>query len=121
MGDVADYFIDSANCEEIRMRGITCPSPLTVAVVTLISIGYSTPASAIDCSGPWQKVNGQPIATPYCEDNYLGQNARAAGLRVSNQEIRRNPNTKGDVCRFIGRDNRVRDICWNYLGEDSRH
>jgi hypothetical protein len=90
-------------------------------VLIPISIGYSAPASAIDCNGPWQKVNGQQIATPYCEDNYLGQIARAAGLRVSNQEIRQNPNKKGEVCRFVGRDNRVRDICWNYLDEDSRH
>jgi hypothetical protein len=38
-------------------------------------------------------------------------------MRVSNLEIHQNPNKKGEVCRFV--DNRVRDICWNYL-DDSR-
>jgi hypothetical protein len=102
------------------MRGITGRPPLSAAAATLICVGYATPAPAIDCNGPWQTVSGQEIATPYCEDNYLGQIARAAGLRVSNLEIRRNPNKKGEVCRFVGHDNRVRDICSNYLNEDSR-
>jgi hypothetical protein len=108
------------NSEEVTMRVIDSHSPLVAAAAILAGVGYSTPAPAIDCSGPWQKVSGQEIATPYCEDNYLGQIARAAGLRVSNEDIRTNPNKKGEVCRFVGRDNRVRDICWNYLDEDSR-
>jgi hypothetical protein len=101
------------------MRAITNRAPLSAAAVTLICFALSTPSRAIDCNGPWQIIKGQEIATPYCEDNYLGQIARAAGLRVSNHEIRENPNKKGAVCRFVGRDNRVRDICWNYLNEDS--
>jgi hypothetical protein len=102
------------------MLGVTGRATLTAAAATLVCIALSTPSRAIDCNGPWQIVKGQEIATPYCEDNYLGQIARAAGLRVSNLEIRQNPNKKGEVCRFVGHDNRVRDICSNYLNEDSR-
>jgi hypothetical protein len=39
---------------------------------------------------------------------------------VSNHEIRQNPNKKGEVCRFMGDDIRVSDICSNYLNDDSR-
>jgi hypothetical protein len=102
------------------MQDIIGRTVLPAAAATLICVGWATPALAINCNGPWQMVSGQQIATPYCEDNYLGQIARAAGLRVSNLEMRQNPNKKGEVCRFVGHDNRVRDICWNYLDQDSR-
>jgi hypothetical protein len=102
------------------MRGRSGRTPILVGTAMLMVVAYAMPSSAIDCNGPWQVVNGQEIATPYCEDNYLGQIARATGVRVSNQELRQNPNKKGEVCRLVGYDNRVRDICWNYLNEDSR-
>jgi hypothetical protein len=81
------------------MQSITSRTALPTAAAVLICVGYATPAPGIDCNGPWQTVDGQQIATPYCEDNYLGQIARASGLRVSNVEIRQNPNKKGEVCR----------------------
>lgn len=71
------------------------------------------PASAagIVCKESYQVVRGQEIATPYCADNYLAQIARKYGMRVSNAEIRNNPNRKREVCRFIGHDIRVSDNC----------
>jgi len=74
----------------------------------------ATPAAAIDCKGPYQIVQGQLIATPYCEDNYLASVAREYGIGVSNREIRQNPNKKQEICRFMGFDIRVRQICAGY-------
>jgi hypothetical protein len=84
----------------------------TVAIGILISAAvFATPAAAISCSGGYQNVQGSPIATPYCQDQQLAQVARTYGLRVSDNEIRNNPNTKRDVCRTVGRDNRVYLTC----------
>jgi hypothetical protein len=80
----------------------------------------ATPAAAIPCKGPYQIVQGQLIATPYCEDNYLARVAREYGIRVSNREIRQNPNKKQEVCRFMGSDIRVRQICAGYRDSGPR-
>ena len=96
-------------------------SRLTKAVAVLgAGVISRSQAVAIDCNGPYQIINGEEMPTPYCEDNYLGAVARSKGVRVSNEELRQNPNKKGEVCRFVGYDNRVREICWNYLSDDSR-
>ena len=46
--------------------------------------------------------------------------ARGYGIQVSGRVIRGNPNKKEEVCRAIGHDSRVNDICIKYLnyGED---
>ena len=74
----------------------------------------SAPALAIECRGEYQVVQGQLLATPYCQDNYLAKVAREYGSRVSAREIRNNPNTKADVCRFMGHDSRVSHMCMEY-------
>jgi|SRR5690606_1068839 hypothetical protein len=74
------------------------------------------PASAkIICRGAFQIVNGQPIATPYCEDSNVAEVAREYGMYVSAREVRSNPGIKARVCRFIGHDNRVRSACAGYI------
>jgi hypothetical protein len=93
------------------------------AVIAAGAIGaWSQPAKArIECSGPFQVVRGHgKIATPYCEDEYLGQVARSYGIQVSGHTIRQNPNRKQEVCKTIGHDSRVYDICLKYLdyGQD---
>jgi len=80
----------------------------------------ATPAAAIDCKGPYQIVQGQQIATPYCEDNYLARVAREYGVRVSDREIRQNPNKKQEVCMFMGFDPRVSQICEGYRNRGPR-
>lgn len=84
---------------------------LAAAVAVVVSVG---PAAAIECRGPYQVVSGNLLSTPYCGDNYLGSVARGYGKRVSNSEIRNNPNVKQEVCRHIGHDTRVSDICQGY-------
>jgi hypothetical protein len=70
------------------------------------------PAEArIKCVNGNQIVNGSPIATPYCQDELVANVARGYGLKVSAATIRNNPNVKRDVCRHIGRDNRIFIAC----------
>ena len=71
----------------------------------------AAPAHAISCKGAYQMTSNGPIATPYCEDNYLAQVARGYGIRVSNRTIRQNFNKKREVCYVVGHDTRVSDIC----------
>jgi hypothetical protein len=46
--------------------------------------------------------------------------ARRNGIQVSGHAIRQNPNRKEEVCKTIGHDSRVNDICMKYLdyGQD---
>jgi hypothetical protein len=66
-------------------------------------------ASAIECRGGFQVVDGREISTPYCRDTHL---AKVAG--VSADKVRNNPNFKEEVCRHYGYDNRVREACNTY-------
>ncbi len=87
------------------------------AASAILAAGLATFAAPqaeakIRCDGAYQIIKGHgQIATPYCGDNYLGQVARGYGIRVSNSEIRNNPNRKAEICRHIGHDIRVQDIC----------
>jgi hypothetical protein len=88
----------------MRMRGF--------AVAAAGAVLLARPATAeIRCNGPYQLVQGQELATPYCQDGYLARVAREYGMRVSASAVRYNPNVKREVCRFIGRDIRVQQIC----------
>lgn len=81
---------------------------LSSAAAAAMLAALAVPAEArIVCKDDYQYVNGYLISTPYCRDNYLGRVAREYGMRVSDAAIRYNPNVKKDVCRFVGRDNRV--------------
>jgi hypothetical protein len=93
-----------------------------VAVVVLLS-GLSTSSQArILCNGAYQVVRGAgEIATPFCEDQYLAKVARRYGVRVSGSQIRRSPNRKEEVCRMIGHDSRVYDICLKYQRDSCSH
>ncbi len=82
------------------------------AVFVISALASINPAAAgIHCSDGYQHVNGSLLATPYCQDQQLAQVARAYGIRVSDSEIRENPNTKRNICRTVGRDNRVYLTC----------
>jgi hypothetical protein len=89
------------------LRHATAIGSITASLLVL-----AAPAHAgIVCNGSYQIVGGNEIATPYCADNYLAQVARKYGVRVTNSEIRNNPNRKHEVCRLIGHDIRVSDNC----------
>ncbi|MFA5955007.1 hypothetical protein [Hyphomicrobium sp.] len=78
-------------------------------------IAAASSASAIECQEDYQIVQGQPISTPYCRDNYLAQVARQYGFKATDREIRNNPSRKEEVCRFIGDDIRVQTACSEVL------
>lgn len=85
-------------------------SSITLAAV----VALGDQAQAIECRGRYQVVSGNLLSTPYCEDNYLARVARSYGSRVTGRQIRNNPNKKAEICRFMGFDNRVSDICSGY-------
>ena len=85
---------------------------LAVVAVSLMSPSQSTPLEArIVCKNGVQKSSGQWIVTPYCMDALLGKVARQYGMRISDRTLRTNSNRKRHVCRLVGQDIRVRDIC----------
>lgn len=75
----------------------------------------ATSASAIECNEDYQIVQGRPVSTPYCRDNYLAAVARTYGYRVSDTTIRNNPSRKEEICRYIGSDIRVQTACAEVL------
>ncbi|RMF02771.1 MAG: hypothetical protein D6773_08255, partial [Alphaproteobacteria bacterium] len=86
---------------------------LAGAVALLSAAALPAPAdAAIKCQGPNQVNPYGLIRTPYCEDNYLAYVAKHYhGMYVSAKAIRHNPNYKEEICRVIGHDIRVNDIC----------
>ena len=78
----------------------------------MLAVAWEWPAEAkIKCDGQWQIVNGQRIATPYCEDGLLATVAQQAGMRISAEAIRQNPMTKEKACTLVSFDVRVQSIC----------
>jgi hypothetical protein len=82
-----------------------------VASVLALTSMASPAAAAIKCKNGFQLVQGNYIATPYCQDALLTRVAREYGMRVSGSEIRWNPNYKRQVCRTVGHDIRVQENC----------
>ena len=80
------------------------------AALFMMAAGGAAEARIV-CKEGFQLSGGQEISTPYCNDNYVAEVARKYGMRVSNEEVRNNPNRKDEVCRLVGHDNRVRDYC----------
>lgn len=67
--------------------------------------------AAIKCENGYQRVQGNLISTPYCQDALLAAVARQYGFKTSAAAIRENPNHKREICRFVGRDIRVQENC----------
>ncbi|HEX2842629.1 hypothetical protein [Hyphomicrobium sp.] len=90
-------------------------------IYVLSALGFSTlalaatlPASAqaaIVCKDGFQDSGGNWISTPYCNDAHLAQIARSRGARVSDAEIRENPNRKDEICRFLSGNPNAQDYC----------
>lgn len=96
------------------MRVFLISSATAVAIIAGL-VGEPPNAMArIACKGPYQIVQGNLLATPFCEDGYLASVAREYGKRISGSAIRSNPSLKRETCQFIGHDNRVAGICGDY-------
>ena len=90
------------------------PIVLALAAVSLSGavLTSGSPAEArIKCHNGYQIVQGNRLATPFCQDALVAKVAREYGSRVSAKAIRSNPNLKKDVCRLIGQDIRVHHAC----------
>jgi len=89
---------------------------LTNLSVTLALLAVTaTQAQAIECKDGYQRVRGDQLATPYCQDAYLAEVASTYGMKASAAKIRNNPNFKREICRFIGHDIRVQSNCQQEL------
>ncbi|WP_139247717.1 hypothetical protein [Hyphomicrobium sp. CS1GBMeth3] len=100
-----------------------------VAFVALSALGLALAATAatappaaakIACKDGFQLSGGNWISTPYCNDEYLAQIARKHGAKVSGNEVRSNPNTKYEVCRFLSGSPAARDYCPDEGGRGRR-
>jgi hypothetical protein len=85
----------------------------TRVAMLLAAAVVAGPAAAITCHDGSQRVQGNWIATPYCQDLYLAQVARERGYPASVEKIRNNPNFKKELCRGVFTDIRVSDTCLN--------
>ncbi|MCU0954339.1 MAG: hypothetical protein MUC37_06945 [Hyphomicrobium sp.] len=84
----------------------------TKFTAVLLVAMIATPAhAAIKCRNGAQLVGGDYISTPYCQDKLLAEVAREYGFKASFAEIRNNPNTKRNICVYVGRDIRVQENC----------
>ncbi|MEO1542703.1 MAG: hypothetical protein AAFR75_01575 [Pseudomonadota bacterium] len=92
---------------------------LVAGVLTAGGLPVPEAQAKIRCNGPYQIVKGHgEISTPYCGDNYLAKVARDFGVRVAARTIRNNPNKKEEVCRLVGFDIRVQDVCAGFRNDD---
>ncbi len=81
---------------------------LATLAVAVLGTG---PALAIECRDGNQLVQGNWLATPYCQDQLLAQVATERGFGASAARIRNNPNYKKELCRFVFSDIRVQQTC----------
>jgi hypothetical protein len=96
----------------IALALLVAPSIAAIAAaVTALTLIPDRAEAAIKCKGRYQIVRGEELSTPYCNDNYLAAVAREYGSRHSAAAVRNNPNVKREVCRFVGHDTRVQDLC----------
>lgn len=86
----------------------------TAAVLFSASLFSNAAEASIYCYDQFQYSNGRLIETPFCSDGYLAAVAREYGARVSANAIRNNPNKKEQICRFIGYDWRLKNVCAGY-------
>lgn len=77
----------------------------------LAAVLAASPAVAIKCQNGNQLVQGNWLATPYCQDQLLAQVATERGFKASLAQIRNNPNYKKELCRSLFNDIRVQMTC----------
>jgi hypothetical protein len=102
------------------MRAATnVSSALVVGVMLACASGAAE--ARIQCDGSYQiQRSGEAISTPYCREQMLARVARSYGMRFSDDAVRHNESVKAQVCRFVGTDLRVREICQPYQPESGQ-
>jgi hypothetical protein len=77
----------------------------------LLGAMATTASAEIRCQDGSQLIQGNWMATPYCQDKLLAEVANARGFTTSLAAIRNNPNHKKELCRFLYTDIRVQMTC----------
>lgn len=91
------------------MPGFSKLGPIAFAVLAVMP---AAPAfAAIKCQDGSQLIQGNWMATPYCQDALLAQVATQRGFKTSFAAIRNNPNHKKELCRYLFSDIRVQITC----------
>lgn len=92
-----------------------------VAGAIFLAFAASGPAKAlIQCKGNFQVTKYGLIATPYCEEAQIAAVAQSYGVRVTADQVRRDPLTKVKLCYRFGGDVRLKGSCGAYAPEQYR-
>jgi len=93
--------------------------PAISRALPILLMGLALSASPVDaaifCDGSFQIVRGEPVSTPYCQDEALAAFARKNGARTSGDEIRRSSDLKRQSCVAAGDTNT--QACGDYLAD----
>jgi hypothetical protein len=91
--------------------GLALAMPLVLGFAAEARSPTLVRSGGIVCDHEFQTVEGQPVATPYCEDKYIAKVARDHGENVRGAQIRSNPALKNETCRLVDDDDRVSQFC----------
>jgi hypothetical protein len=93
------------------VRALSLPAALAAAVLA----AHPAPVAAygIKCDKGNQLVQGNLIASPYCEDEYLAVVAREYGFAATGKRLRNDPIFKKQICQYVFNDIRVQVTCLN--------
>ncbi len=90
------------------MKRILLSSVCAAAIMVIAA----SPAQAINCREGFQfQRNGEVIATPFCEAEFLAKVARKHGFRVTGSEIRHYLEAKSKACQIAGGDYGTLSTC----------
>lgn len=81
------------------------------ALAAALAVAVPGAEARVVCREGYRIVGREEMASPYCEDAYLAQVARQYGAKVSDREVQTNRLKRAEICRFIGHDIRVRELC----------
>jgi hypothetical protein len=100
------------------MKNFRTAASGVAAATLLVLLPLGGAQARIECDGNFQVAkNGNTFTSPYCQEQNLARVARGYGMRTSFEEIRRSDSVKGQICRAIGHDNRVREACLPFRNE----
>ena len=90
--------------------------------IALLAGALATPAAAaIRCDGTFQVNSQGEFESLYCKEENLARVARSRGINVTADQIRRSWSLEGDVCRQIGVDISLSNICDQFTNHNNRH
>ena len=91
-----------------------------VAAAILFAVASQPAEARIQCKGNFQVTKYGLIATPYCEEQQIAAVARSYGVRVTDEQVRRDPLTKVKLCYRFGGDVRLKGACGAYSPDQYR-